>query len=1786
MPDRLRHRCLRVNEDQSNHGIGMNTRYAFHCIVVIGLMLSAVPLQAQPIETLRNDAYQYEVREVDGVRLFIVDGVHPVYARELRVPRRMHRIPLQDGLPPNVVVQDARLADAVDASPFYLVAFSWGADSVMQSRIVPYRDPVGDPAIGRGVEVLSSRIVYDRKRPVLEIELPLLVWDPVTRRTRWVEEYTLARVAADAAVSGAGVMPLAAEGKPPYASMPFTTRSRNVDTSQTWIDFTAPMVKFFVRQDGLFKITADWLRDSGKQPGQVDPARVQLYRKGEAIPMHGVGMEDGRFDEGDYFVFHGTRNYDEGGYRHLADTSADPYPEYLSIYTDSTAYWLNFNTDGAARAELRSPITPLPADTLDWTYERVHLEYDRSNFLNFYNSDIVLGQRSDWTTDDVWTMDFVYLNSPYSPKFTVDNLVPGLPSRFWGKFLSWGGDVAISPNHGVSMRVNDGTTIDSATFSRDQHLLMFGTAPAGEVVDGSNTLSFLSVNVGDPNSIMLIDWAEVEYPRYLTLSGKSHVFRIDSVLSPGEKTIKLQGLQVPDPFVLRVRNGVSAVLSVAASSPSAPYTVQLADSAAPGDLLYVWNRDSIPTAERGEAVAPGRLDLEQANYLVVTTRALRDAAEEYADFIGSEYGVTTRVVPVEDIYDVYSYGMFQPEAIKLLVFDAYHGWNSDTLKYLFLVGDANYNYKASYSPNLVPSYGNPVSDTWYVAFDSLSVAPRLEVGRLPVRDAQGIQQYLARHRAYREQEPSLWNKSTLHFSGGNISGGEAELRQYKLINDQLIATVVEPPTYAGRAAHFYKTIDPQTDFGPFRLADVRARIAEGGVFICYLGHSGTQTWDNSISRVDQLENEEGRASLITDFGCSTGRFAEPDYNSFSELFVSGDQSHAIAYIGNAAAGFVTTALAMPRHFYNSLITNRAASIGQAHHEMRLQLGAWNAVNRVSIQTNLLFGDPIVALDLPRLPNPIIRDSWLRSETEIITDAMDSVSFTIVAGNYGLQTPDSLDILIENTHDGVLTATFTETRALPALYDTLRIRVGLGGGAGNGMLRVRLDPDGKLTESLENDNQAELDYKVFSTFLKVANDRLGVVSSRGSDVTVLNPTLDPGPVSMITVESDPTQQFSAPARSTLPYGKTMSTGDAAALFPAGEKRYWRIKLDATGQEFVGPYMRRNAAVPSDFIQADSLEFLNAAVDFVRYDTGFTFPPGRRVQILSSNYSLGSAVHINIDGLPLLPSSIAWAYCIAIVDSATLDVKRVGVFNNAFPEARDSIRRWAEEVTFGEYFMVTTGNEPRGGSNVFSEQIKALGSKYIDSVRTKAWRPSWAFIGRRGAPIGTMPEVYHSEASGIPGVIDTTFYVAPDTGSVTSPPIGPASAWTRASLVRSDPAISDIRLSIYGIRKSGQEELLIEAGNVTEADISAVDASVYPSIRMQAAFYPQGGDPREAILHAWAASFVQPPELALNYQSIAMLQDSVQQGEAAEIEIGILNAGEGDAGVFPVQLEVVGTDNIPRPAGQFNVAGLKSGAWFDTTAAISTDFLSGPYQVFVRVDRDDAVLEQYEDNNSYVTAVYVKPDTSRPQLEVTFDGYTPFDDDYIRYNPEIVLTLHTSNPVPVTSKDNFTITLDGESMDLDSIGFTMTPATKDQPATLRFQPTLKDGIYYFGFNAEDAKKTPVYDEVPEVRLRVSTQSRIAELYNYPNPFDGETSFTFLLTGTDPPQETEVKIYTVAGRLIRRISYPASTMRIGYNALKWDGRDEDGDALANGVYFYKVITKFADQTFENIGRMAVMR
>jgi hypothetical protein len=98
-------------------------------------------------------------------------------------------------------------------------------------------------------------------------------------------------------------------------------------------------------------------------------------------------------------------------------------------------------------------------------------------------------------------------------------------------------------------------------------------------------------------------------------------------------------------------------------------------------------------------------------------------------------------------------------------------------------------------------------------------------------------------------------------------------------------------------------------------------------------------------------------------------------------------------------------------------------------------------------------------------------------------------------------------------------------------------------------------------------------------------------------------------------------------------------------------------------------------------------------------------------------------------------------------------------------------------------------------------------------------------------------------------------------------------------------------------------------------------------------------------------------------------------------------------------------------------------------------------------------------------------------------------------------------------------------------------------------------------------------------------VRDVFNYPNPFSSSTTFTFqqnLMT----PLNVKIKIYTVAGRLIKTIEKFNINQR--YVIIDWDGRDNDGNELANGTYLYKLIVSTTDGSFKKdiLGKLAKLK
>jgi hypothetical protein len=75
---------------------------------------------------------------------------------------------------------------------------------------------------------------------------------------------------------------------------------------------------------------------------------------------------------------------------------------------------------------------------------------------------------------------------------------------------------------------------------------------------------------------------------------------------------------------------------------------------------------------------------------------------------------------------------------------------------------------------------------------------------------------------------------------------------------------------------------------------------------------------------------------------------------------------------------------------------------------------------------------------------------------------------------------------------------------------------------------------------------------------------------------------------------------------------------------------------------------------------------------------------------------------------------------------------------------------------------------------------------------------------------------------------------------------------------------------------------------------------------------------------------------------------------------------------------------------------------------------------------------------------------------------------------------------------------------------------------------------------------------------------QLRNHPNPFSNSTELSFEI---GHQERLAVVIYNVAGQRVRSID--KGSMPAGKHSIVWDGKDDSGQRVASGMYFYTVQT-----------------
>ncbi|MCP4708241.1 MAG: T9SS type A sorting domain-containing protein [Planctomycetes bacterium] len=70
------------------------------------------------------------------------------------------------------------------------------------------------------------------------------------------------------------------------------------------------------------------------------------------------------------------------------------------------------------------------------------------------------------------------------------------------------------------------------------------------------------------------------------------------------------------------------------------------------------------------------------------------------------------------------------------------------------------------------------------------------------------------------------------------------------------------------------------------------------------------------------------------------------------------------------------------------------------------------------------------------------------------------------------------------------------------------------------------------------------------------------------------------------------------------------------------------------------------------------------------------------------------------------------------------------------------------------------------------------------------------------------------------------------------------------------------------------------------------------------------------------------------------------------------------------------------------------------------------------------------------------------------------------------------------------------------------------------------------------------------------------NYPNPFNPITTIRYALPRSGP---VEIRVYNIAGQQVKTLV--DEKQKAGYYSVVWDGRNEQGNQVSSGTYFYMV-------------------
>lgn len=1615
-----------------------------------------------------------------------------------------------------------------------------------------------------------------------------------------------------------------------------------------WIVPAQQYAKIKVAATGLYRISWQQLKQIGFSLTETDAENFQLFHHGTEQYLYIKGAENHRIDSGDYIEFFGEKNdgrLDSGLYE-----KANFQPgTFYSFYTDTSVYFLTYSDSGTGKR-----FNSMIPGTFNGTPESYFICRQSDFYTNSFNYGALLsvggGESSEYTEGEGFTGEAFNLGQTLTKsllsKGFVNNGVPAI-----AEFLLSGRSNASS-----STSYNHHVRVGVSMYSGFDYIYPFDTLFSGYknirkrfIVDPAKigpATYFRFQPMDDQNAASdynSVAYIALDFPHDFDLNnGIPFPIKIVGYNTNDSSHITFKNYKGNSPICYDLTNHLRIPLNLIGTD----LKVNIPGA---GSSKIIFIADSLSVSEPSvEPVQFNFYDITQKEYdfIIISSKKLESSANNYLNYRNSK-GYKCMLAFSEDLYNQFFYGQHHPLAIRHFA-DYLLQKGKVKPTWLLLLGKGIqtdlYRNPLYTSRDLVPGIGLPPSDNMFTSgLDGTLLEPAIATARIAAESNDDVQTYLDKLIAYENAPSELWRKNILHLSGGSTHSETTAWSGYM----RSLETKSKGIYFGAHTINYLKDEDaPITNHLKEKIIN---NINEGTSLLSFFGHGATFATEINFGQPDELNNKDKYPVYLLN-GCLVGNH-EID-NSLGEIFLFAKDKGAIGWMASSGEGFPHELFDLSAAFYdNSFKSNYGASIAE---NIRLSIRQFqntnDIINRAHCRQLNFQGDPALHFYAPEKPDYFVENKDVFMKGQNINSLSDSFAIGIIIHNAGKATKDSVYISIEEKFANNTTQVFSPKKFIPVYnHDTIYYWIDNHSHLSKGLVnfKITIDPSGKTDELNESNNTAILTYIFPSLSVSpLFPQNYAIHADSGLKLIAQSNNLMQKNIEYI-FELDTIESFSSPFKKSSGF---IASGFMVSWQPAiplinQQVYYWRVRLnlpfgqggDWEQSSFVHIDNSPQGYFIKDFGQFyNNLSLQNILTDTISHqykfdrsafgvdartrgnnnneddDRNFYFYPGAHAGFIGTEYTGFTMIAMNPVTLDFYSPHSKYNF-----QNEPGDYSGQFLFNINVQEDLDSMLLFLQNIPNQYYVLGLTGkniNLKNLPAPVMSE-FKTLGCIKTNTI--PAGFP-YIFFGQKGLQAGEAEE-YTADTihSSVPGseqkiFVEKEYYSTWDRGKYTSTKTGPVKSWEKIYF-RFDKQSSD-SLNVNIHFTNGIKDSIISfqhsEGN-DSLDISHIRAAEFPYIYFTAEVsdHENRTPPQlreyKIIYHPFAEGSLNPMYNYLFHNS------EIQEGDSLYLKISYMNLSKEITDTLICNFAITQADRSQVIPAAIPIKPVKAGDTILIEKKIPTLNLKGNCLLFMDVE-PKSQTDLYGFNNYMNIPFFVNQDKENPYMEVLFNGKKIFNNDLVSPQPTISITTKDENKFRLLNDTGIVniylrkpgrTTYEKISYTDKALQFIAAKNGNNNKSNIYYKPTepLPDGIYGLRVNAHDASGNASGNKDFEVNFEVVNESSITHFYPYPNPFTTRMHFVFTLTGTEVPDYLKVQIINPAGKVVREIlQNEFGPIQIGNNisSFVWDGTDQYGDRLANGVYFYQVFAKLhgkaiksretsADHLFQkNMGKIYLMR